>query len=89
MMKWLRRISVIAWVFCWYTIYREIFQWHHMTKSLRFDPPPLPGSDTPPKAGLPLIAVCAGAVAAPLVFLTATVLERVRARRDAVARPTA
>jgi hypothetical protein len=78
-MKWLRRISVIIWIFTWRIIYLEIFRWHHMTKSLRFNPPPpLPGTDIRPKAGAPLIAVCVGAVAAPLVFVTATVVERVR-----------
>ena len=80
-MRWLRRISVIIWIFTWRTIYLEIFRWHHMTKSLRFNPPPpRPGTDIRPRAGAPLIAVCVGAVAAPLVFLTATIMERVRGR---------
>jgi hypothetical protein len=71
-MRWLRRISGIVWIFSWYTIYLEIFRWHHMTKSLRFNPPPPPpGTDIRPKAGAPLKAVCLGAVTAPLVFLTA------------------
>jgi hypothetical protein len=52
-----------------------------MTKSLRFNPPPpLPGTDVPPRAGLPVRAVCLGALAAPVVFVTATVIERVRLR---------
>ena len=80
-MRWLRRVSGIVWIFSWYTIYLEIFRWHHMTKSLRFNPPPpLPGIDIGPKAGAPLKAVCLGAVTAPLVFLTATMIERMRAR---------
>ena len=78
-MSWLRRISGIVWIFSWYTIYLEIFRWHHMTKSLRFNPPPPPpGTDIRPKAGTPLKAVCLGAVTAPLVFLTVTMMERVR-----------
>jgi len=78
-MRWLRRISGIVWIFSWYTIYLEIFRWHHMTKSLRFNPPPpLPGTDIRPKAGAPLIAVCLGSVVAPLVFLTVTMMERMR-----------
>jgi hypothetical protein len=81
-MRWLRRVSGIVWIFSWYTIYLEIFRWHHMTKSLRFNPPPpLPGTDIQPRPGAPLIAVCLGSVAAPLVFLTATIMDgRLEAR---------
>ena len=80
-MKWLRRISGIVWIFTWRTIYLEIFRWHHMTKSLRFNPPPPPpGTDIRPRPGAPLIAACAGAVAAPLVFVAATMVERVRGK---------
>jgi hypothetical protein len=80
-MRRLRRVSGIVWIFSWYTIYLEIFRWHHMTKTLRFNPPPpLPGTDIQPRPGAPLIAVCVGSVAAPLVFLTATMIERIRAR---------
>jgi hypothetical protein len=60
-------------VFSWRTIYLEIFRWHHLTKSLRFNPPPpLPGTNVQPKAGLPLIAVCVSSVVAPLVFIAAS-----------------
>jgi hypothetical protein len=84
--RWLQRISGIVWLFSWYTIYREIFVWHHMTKSLRFNPPPaLPGTHTPPKPGLPLLAVRLGSVAAPLVFVMATMLERARYRSNKAA----
>jgi len=80
-MRWLRRISGIVWIFSWYTIYLEIFRWHHMTKSLRFSPPPPPpGTRIRSRAGAPLIAVCFGSVAAPLVFLMATMMERARGR---------
>jgi hypothetical protein len=80
-MRWVRRVSGIVWIFSWYTIYREIFRWHHMTKTLRFNPPPpLPGTDIQPRPGAPLLAVCLGSVAAPLVFLTATMMERMRVR---------
>ena len=37
-MRWLRWISGIVWIFCWYTLYLEVFRWHHMTKWLRFNP---------------------------------------------------
>ena len=80
-MRWLRRVSGIVWIFSWYTIYLEIFRWHHMTRTLRFNPPPpLPGTDIQPRPGTPLIAVCLGSVTAPLVFLTATMIERRHAR---------
>ena len=80
-MRWLPRVSGIVWIFSWYTIYLEIFRWHHMTKSLRFNPPPPPpGTDIEPRPGAPLIAVCLGSVAAPLVFLAATIIERMRAK---------
>ena len=83
-MRWLRRISGIVWIFSWYTIYLEIFRWHHMTKSLSFNPPPPPPVQIPPEAGAPLIAVCLGSVAAPLVFLAATMDPTTtrQARRD-------
>jgi hypothetical protein len=78
-MRWLRWISGIVWAFSWYTIYLEIFRWQHMTKSLRFNPPPpMAGTNVPAKAGMPLIAVCLSSVAAPLVFLAATIAERGR-----------
>jgi hypothetical protein len=71
-MRWLRWISGIVWAFSWHTIYLEIFRWHHMTKSLRFNPPPpMAGTNAQPKAGMPLIAVCLSSVIAPVVFLTA------------------
>lgn len=81
--RWLRRIAVAGWAFSWYTIYREIFVWHHMTTSLRFRPPdyPLDGTGRP-HPGLPLIAVCVTSVAAPLVAVAAT-LALHRRRRDA------
>ena len=80
-MRGLRRISGAVWVFSWYTIYKEIFVWHHMTKTLRFNPPPpLPGTDIQARAGVPVKAVCLSSVAAPLVFLASTIRGRTRAR---------
>ena len=38
-MRWLRWISGIVWIFCWYTLYLEVFRWHHMTKSLPLSSP--------------------------------------------------
>jgi hypothetical protein len=78
-MRWLRWISGIVWAFSWYTIYLEVFRWHHMTRTLRFQaPPPADGMSVPPRAGLPLKAVCVTSVAAPLVWLAATATARAR-----------
>src|ERR1700726_4298738 len=75
--RWLRWISGIVWIFCWYTVYLEVFRWHHMTKSLRFNPQPtIPGTNVHPQAGTPLIAVCPGSVVAVLVFMTSTIVKR-------------
>jgi hypothetical protein len=79
-MRWLRWFCGIVWIFSWYTVYLEVFRWHHMTKSLRFNPPPpIPGTNVQPQAGMPLIAVCLSSVVAPLVFMTATIVKRARA----------
>jgi hypothetical protein len=81
-MKWLRWISGIIWIFCWYTIYQEVFRWHHMTRSLRFNPPPpIPGTNIQAKAGAPLIAVCVGSVVSPLVFVATVIVSRARTGR--------
>jgi hypothetical protein len=86
-MRWLRWISGIVWVFSWYTIYLEIFRWHHMTRTLRFNTPaPIPGTNIQPKAGMPLTMVRLSSVAAPLVFMAATVVKRARAGRDQAAK---
>jgi hypothetical protein len=77
--KWLRWISGIVWIFSWHTIYLEVFRWHHMTKSLRFNPPPpIPGTNVQPQAGMPLIAVCLSSVVAPMFFISATFVKRAR-----------
>ncbi|MEU0794128.1 hypothetical protein ABZ342_29015 [Amycolatopsis sp. NPDC005961] len=74
-LRWGRRVAVLVWAFSWYTIYREIFVWHHMTTSLRFRPPDLPpGATGRPRPGLPLIGVCTTSVLAPLVVLVASVV---------------
>jgi hypothetical protein len=75
--RWLRWISGAVWVFSWYTIYMEIFRWHHMTRSLRFQAPaPMTGMHAPARAGMPVRAVRLASVAAPVVFLTATIAEQ-------------
>lgn len=79
-MRWLRWVSAAAWAFSWRIIYLEIFRWHHMTPTLRFNPPPAPpGVDRQPKPGRPLIAICVCAVVAPIVHIATLVAARRRA----------
>jgi hypothetical protein len=80
-MRWVKRISLIAWLLSWFFLYREIFVWHHVTTSLRFNPPPLP-SWAPPgtkaHAGGFLITVMAASALAPPTFIVAMILDRLR-----------
>ena len=63
-------VSGIAWVWSWYTMYLEIHRWKHGTRSFRFNPgPPIPGTTIRPKPGLPLKALYACTVGAPVVFV--------------------
>ncbi|WP_433445063.1 hypothetical protein [Nonomuraea sp. CA-141351] len=77
-MKW---ISGVLWIWSWSVVYREIFHWHHMTTSLRFNPPPPPpGTNIQPRAGLPLLSALAAAAIAPIVFIVSVIMDRVRRR---------
>ncbi|MCU1680287.1 MAG: hypothetical protein JWQ81_1026 [Amycolatopsis sp.] len=77
----LRWISGILWVWSWYTVYLEVFRWRHLTRTLRLNPPPpLPGTDVAPRAGLPLQALRICALTAPAVFAAASVVASSRAR---------
>jgi hypothetical protein len=81
-MRWTRWISGIVWVGSWRIIYLEIVRWHHLTWTLRFNPPPMPpGSAILPKAGLPVRLLRVAALASPVVFLFATVADRSRRLR--------
>jgi hypothetical protein len=67
----------------WRVIYLEIFRWQHMTKGLRFNPPPpLRGADRLPTAGWPLRLASLSAVAAPVLFVTTVLMERRQALRQ-------
>jgi hypothetical protein len=71
-------ISGIIWILSWIGIYLEIFHWHHMTTSLRLNPPPqLPGMP-PPKPGNFLITIILLAVIAPFTFLALVIATRVQ-----------
>ena len=79
-MKW---ISGAVWILSWLALYREIFVWHHVTRSLRLNPPPAPrGTDVKPQPGGFLITVLICSVVAPLVFLAGTIVDWARNRSD-------
>lgn len=62
-------ISGIVWLLSWIGISLEIFYWHHMTPSLRLNPPTqLPGLP-PPKPGSFLLSVIYSSAIAPFVCL--------------------
>ena len=73
-MRWLRWASGLLWMSSWFLMLLEVFHWHHMTTSLRFDPPP-PGVHGQGHPGGPLIAAWVVAIGAPLVFLGATTFQ--------------
>ena len=63
-------ISGAAWVWSWYSMYLEIHRWKPVTRSFRFNPgPPIPGTTSRPRPGLPLKVLFVCSVAAPLVFV--------------------
>src|SRR5215472_15678774 len=71
-------ISGSIWILSWIGIALEIFYWHHMTPSLRLNPPPqLPGMP-PGQPGEFLITVIFSSVTAPFVFLTLVLVTWVR-----------
>ena len=75
-------VSGIAWVWSWYTMYLEIHRWKHVTRSFRLNPPPpIPGTKIRPKPGLPLKALYACTVGAPMVFVGTAIAGIVRTRR--------
>jgi hypothetical protein len=77
-LKW---VSGILWIWSWFIVYLEIFRWHHMTKSLRFNPPPpLPGTNIKPQPGLPLITALTASAVAPPVFIVVVIVDWVRKR---------
>ncbi|HEY0688914.1 MAG TPA: hypothetical protein VGD71_07720 [Kribbella sp.] len=80
-MRRLKWVSGIIWIWSWFMLCLEIFLWHHMTKSLHFNPPPPPpGTDIKPKAGGPLLVVLAGSAVAPPVFIAVVIVDWVRKR---------
>jgi hypothetical protein len=60
----------------WFILGMEIFRWHHVTKTLRLNPPKAPPGYPEPQPGLPLLSVLAGSALAPIVFLVAAIAAR-------------
>ncbi len=66
----LRWLSALLWAGSWYLMYKEVFHWRHLTKTLRFNPPTdHPSAFGQPHPGLPLQALRITAVLAPVTFL--------------------
>lgn len=71
-------ISGILWILSWIGIALEIFYWHHMTPSLRLNPPPQVPGMPPGHPGEFLLTVIGSSVMAPVVFLTLVLVTWVR-----------
>ena len=68
-------VSGIAWIVSWSCLGLEIFYWHHVTKTLHFNPNVPPGYPKPQPGGF-LLSVLAGSALAPVVFLAAAIMAR-------------
>jgi hypothetical protein len=69
-------VSGIAWIVSWFCLGLEIFYWHHVTKTLHFNPPKVPPGYPKPRPGQFLLSVLAGSALAPAVFLIAVIVAR-------------
>ncbi len=75
-MRMLRTVASVAWAVSWYLIWKEIFVWRHMTKSLRFQVPDLPpGVTVTPRPGVPVRFLRAVAVVSPVVAVLGFAVE--------------
>ena len=75
-MRMLRIVALVAWPVSWYLIWKEIFVWRHMTKSLRFQvPEPAAGRDDVSRPGVPVRLLRAVAVASPIVCVLGFAVE--------------
>jgi hypothetical protein len=71
-------VSGIIWLASWFCLGLEIFYWHHVTKTLHLNPPPVPPGYPRPQAGNFLMSVLAGSALAPPVFLAAAIIAGAR-----------
>ena len=72
-------ISGAFWLLSWCVVYLEIFRWHHMTTSLRLNPPPQIPGFPPPRPGGFLISAIVLSIASPPVFISFLILKLVGA----------
>jgi hypothetical protein len=83
-MRMLRTVALVVWPISWYLVWKEIFQWQHMTKTLRFRAPESPaGEAVTPRPGIPVRCLRAVAVVSPGVCVLGFALERTRSGRRA------
>jgi hypothetical protein len=68
----------LAWVLSWIGLWREIFRSHHVTASLRLNPPKPPPWMPEPKPGLPLLLILGCAALSPIAFLIMLIVYRTR-----------
>lgn len=66
----------MVWAWSWYTMYLEIFRWGHVTRQLRFNSTPIPGTQIQPKPGRPLKALFVCFFAAPPAVMLSIFAER-------------
>ncbi|VVJ24907.1 Uncharacterised protein [Amycolatopsis camponoti] len=79
--SWLSAVSVGLWVGSWIIVWHEIFRWHHMTKTLRFQVRDIPPGIPEPKPGLPVIVLRAVAMLSPIIAVVSFGVAKRRARR--------
>lgn len=81
MLRTARWVTLFLWLLSWFTIYLEIFHWHHMTTSLRLNPPPTPPGFPPATPGNFLIGSIALSIISPLAFITLLLVHVARLLR--------
>lgn len=75
----LRTVALVVWPISWYLVWKEIFHWRHMTKTLRFRAPESPAGVTP-RPGMPVRCLRAAAVVSPIVCVLGFAVDAWRGR---------
>ncbi len=88
-MRTLRTVALVAWPISWYLVWKEIFHWRHMTKTLRFRAPDPPaGVTVTPRPGVPVRCLRAVAVVSPVVCVLGFAGDAWRRGQAGRTRPT-